>query len=573
MIRERPGARTAALAIAWLEAQRRAHPSQPYFLWVHFFDVHEPREPSPIYAVLAPSRYDAEITGVDRARRRAARRRHRIASGRPNLGRAYRRSRREPGEHGESTHGIFVYESTLHIPLLLRWPGHLPAGRVYEGPVHQVDLYPTILAAAGSKAPANQGVDLLAALSGQSDAPQRPQYSESMLSELGFGMAPLHALRDGDYTYVRAPRPELYDRSSDPGELHDVIEAQPDVAKKLSDALDALIHDSEARGFHAPAHPIDQQTEEALRALGYVGDATTRKEVAALDPKDGIRIYEGLHHARQLVRIGRYADAGDALKKLLAQNPRNVSALNVLALSEARLQHDAEAERIYTKSLAVDANQPRVQLALASMSLQRNQLDVAASRARAALDSSPGFVEALVMLGFIELQRGNKSEADAYYARALRADPKFPRALHAYADMYFRQKDYAHALEYYRKALERFPKNFEALIQAGVSARRTGDMQGALSTYQRAAELRPDSWVPPYNAACLYAVQGDRTRALEQLRRAVANTLSDPDLLMHDPDFAALRKDPEFIALVSQAQANWHTTPESEAPNQPTLVQ
>jgi arylsulfatase A-like enzyme/tetratricopeptide (TPR) repeat protein len=557
MIRERRGARTAALAIDWLKAHRAAHPDQPFFLWVHLFDVHEPHEPAPIDALFAASRYDAEITGVDRHVGALLDAIAALPAAEQTLVVVTADHGESLGEHGESTHGIFVYESTLHIPLLLRWPGHLPAGRVYEGPVHQVDLYPTILAATGSKAPANQGADLLDALAGKAQAPARAQYSESKMSELGFGMAPLHALRDGDYTYVRAPRPELYDRSSDPKEEHDLIAQQPEVAARMSAQIDRLIKDSEARGFHAREQPIDQQTEETLRALGYVGDSSTRKEVAAMDPKDGIGIYEALHEARQLVRTAHFKEASAVLKKMLETTPRNVSALNVLALCEQRLGHRDAALQLYLKSLEVEPDQARVHLQLASIMNEQRRTDDALAQAKEAVRLSPSFVEALVMLGVIELRRGNKEQADAYYRQALRADPKFPRALHVYADMYFRQGDYKNALAYYEKTLERAPRNFEAIVQAGVAAQRLGDMQTGLRYAERGAALRPDSWMPPYNAACIYARQGERALALEQLRRAVANSISEPDLMTEDADLASLREDPEFIALANQAQVNW----------------
>jgi tetratricopeptide (TPR) repeat protein len=188
-----------------------------------------------------------------------------------------------------------------------------------------------------------------------------------------------------------------------------------------------------------------------------------------------------------------------------------------------------------------------------------------------ALRLSPNFVEVLVMLGVIELRRGHKELADAYYAQALKADPTFPCALHVYADMYHRQGDYGNALAYYKKTLERGPKNFEAIVQTRVTSQHLSDMQGALQYATRAAELRPDSWMPPYNAACIYTMQGDRVHALEHLRRAVANTISDSDLLVSDPDFASLRKDPEFIALASQAQASWHAVENVGSANEPTL--
>ena len=551
MIRERSGARTAQLATEWLKKHRAQHPTQPFFVWVHLFDVHEPHHPSPLDAMVTPSRYDAEITGVDRQVGKL------VDVVAPETLIAVTADHGESlGEHGESTHGIFVYQSTLHIPLLLRWTGHIPAGSVYKGPAHQVDLFPTLLAATATKVPSNQGANLLDALAGRAQASERPLYSESKLSELGFGMAPLHSVRRGKYTYIRAPRPELYDRDRDPSELHNLIGEKPEVAAKLSADLDSILKDSQARGFEAPANPIDRETEESLRALGYVGDSQTRKEVASMDPKDGIRVYEQLQQARQLVRNSRYDEAKAILKQLLESTPRNISAINVLALSEVRGGQLEKAEKLYLDSLNIEPNQPRVHLMLANMLSDLRRLDDAVAHAKAAMDLSPGYVEALVVLGFLELGRGNKAQADAYYDRALEVDAKYPRAQRVYADMFFRQAQYAKALEYYRRALEVTPRNFDALIQTGLSAHRIGDYQAALEFYQRAAELRPDSWLPPYNAACVHALAGDKPAAFEQLKLAVSNDFANVDLLRRDPDFVSVRREPEFVAMVKKLRPN-----------------
>lgn len=556
MIRERAGARTATRAIDWIAQHEREHSTQPFFVWVHFFDVHEPHTPKASEAVLSASPYDAEIAGVDRqvgavvdAALGGDENRNVLIAVTADHGESL-------GEHGETTHGIFVYESTTHIPLLMRWPGRLPAGRVYDGPVSQVDLFPTLLAASGAPLPETQGVNLLDALVGTAKPVDHAVYSESKLSELGFGMAPLHALRDGQYTYVRAPQPELYDRASDPDEAHNILAREPAIAARLSAALDRVLRDSERRAVRTSPVLRDPQNTEVLRALGYVGDGATRKEVAAMDPKAGIAVYEKLHAGRHLVRRGQHREAGVVLRELLALTPRNVSALNVLALSEAQSQRGDAALAHYRESLGIEPNQPSIHLAIANILLARRDYDAAFEHAREVNRLSPDFIEGLVALGVIEYKRGHKDRADAYYTQALSIDPKFPRALHAYADLYYREGDYARALDYYERALERMPGNFEALVAAGGSARRTGDTKAAFEFYRRAELLRPDSFVPAYNAACLHVLQNNRAAALEELRRAVDNTITDPDLLERDPDFAALRSDPEFIALAARAQAS-----------------
>src|SRR5262249_19113815 len=164
MIRERPGSRTADRALAWLDQWNADGRPKPFFLWTHFFDPHQPYEPHSLdLAALAPTASDAEIPEADRAVGRILdwrRRRHPLDDTLTVFTGDHGESL---GEHGEPTHGIFIYDATIHVPLIWRLPGVFPAGRTYAGPVRHVDIVPTILAVLGlDGGKGMQGVDLLA---------------------------------------------------------------------------------------------------------------------------------------------------------------------------------------------------------------------------------------------------------------------------------------------------------------------------------------------------------------------------------------------------------------------------
>jgi len=275
MIRDRPAPRTASRVLTWLEtwsAKRR-----PFFTWVHFFDPHQPYQPHTRQGYLVPTPYDAEIASADEGLASILARLEQLQVLDNTVAVMTADHGESLDEHGEKTHGLFVYDATMRVPWVMRFPPQIPQGVVYQGPSRAVDLMPTLLALVGApEAPAIDGVSLLASIRGESKWPALPQYHESLLAETGFGMAPLFAMREKGFKYIRAPRPELYDLAADPKETANIVAALPDVAATMSRDLDALLASSEAHAKPASVQVLDGETAEMLQALGYLAPAATR---------------------------------------------------------------------------------------------------------------------------------------------------------------------------------------------------------------------------------------------------------------------------------------------------------
>ncbi|HEX5758719.1 MAG TPA: sulfatase-like hydrolase/transferase [Thermoanaerobaculia bacterium] len=560
MIRDRPGPRTAERAVAWLGKGRAAAPRRPFFLWVHLFDPHQPYAAPMAERLRSPSPYDAEVAVADRAVGRIVETLRGWELLDDTLVVLTADHGESLGEHGEKTHAVFVYDATVRVPLLLRWPRGLPAGRVYAGPVRGVDLVPTVLAALGvAGGDSTQGRDLLPALAGAAPPPDLPQYSESLLSEVGFGMAPLFAVRAGGFKWIRAPRPELYDLGRDPRELRNLFpSAGGDLrrrARGLDRTLSALLAESARRGVAAPRSPLDRETLENLRALGYLAPAGARRGLAGMDPKDGMALYAKLEEARHLAQRDHWAEAEARLREVLAATPANVAARNVLALARLRQGDAAGARAEYLRSLADDPGQARVHVLLGALALAEGDLDAAERQWRRALQIAPGFVEAMAHLGMAAALRGDEPAAERWYRRALAADPAAPQVHRRLADLRYERGEWAPALAGYERTLAAQPDDFAATVQAGNSARRAGDRAGARRYLLRARRLRPDSWIPAYNLACLAATGGESERALELLAESARKGLRRPDLLAEDGDLAALRPLPAFRRLQDRVAA------------------
>lgn len=552
MIRDRPARRTADRFLDWLTEHDRKEPARPFFAWVHFFDPHQPYQPEAIDRALTATPYDAEIAGVDRALGRILDRLRESGELDRTLLVITADHGESLGEHGEKTHAIFVYDATVKVPLLLRLPRLLPAGRVYEGPLRSIDLVPTVLAALGLPGgEETQGRNLLPALRGDEAAPRLPQYSESLVSELGFGMAPLYALRADGYKWIRAPRPELYRLDADPGETASLAETERRVGARLDGELGRLLEESRARAVSSAANPMDQETREALVSLGYLARPDERERMSGIDPKDGLPLYNKLEDARHLSQEERWAESEELLREILSEIPGHVSARNVLALAMVRQGRWDDAVAEYRRSLASDPNQARVLAMLGAIELTRDRLDEAEKLYRAALAITPGFVEAVANLGFIADLRGDSAAARRLYDQALAADPRFPRARRLAADWYYERGEWAPALAAYEQVLAGLPEDFEATLQAGNCLRRLGRSDAAEKRFLAAAKLRPDSWMPLYNRACLAAVGGRPEDALGLLGELAGRGFPPArlELLDADPDLAAVRRLPGFPPL------------------------
>ena len=515
--RERSGARTMDLVLEWLDKAAASANDAPFFLWVHLFDPHAPYAPLEADANAAPSPYDGEIASVDR-----------------QIGRLVESLQKKNvlddtilvftsdhgeslGEHGEATHAVFIYESTVHVPLIVRYPRKLAAGKIYQGPVRLVDVMPTILGLLGLEPSPTQGTDLSAPLAGTVPPPASAQYSESLHPELEYGMAPLFGIRVDQWTYIRAPRPELYDRAKDPGETRNLLDpavAESDPAgassagvqaMKLDHELAKALAELERQALTPKAKPVDEDTVAMLRALGYVADPEAKKGLEGMDPKDGVHVYAKLQEARQLLHDGDYAACTRLLQPLLSTMPKNVSALNAAALCESRAGNGPAAKRYYARSLGVDPRQHFALVELGRLQLGEGEVDAARTSFQKALDALPGSVEAMSLLGYLGVVQGDPAQARSWFDRAIAEDPTYAQSHIGYGDLYAAQQQYREALASYAKAAELQPKSFHAWFNGGLCALRLDEVETAERYLIRAAEVDPNALLQNKNLPALQA--------------------------------------------------------------------
>jgi tetratricopeptide (TPR) repeat protein len=272
------------------------------------------------------------------------------------------------GEHGEDVHGYFVYEATLRVPLVLRGPG-VKAGARLDGVARTVDLFPTIheIAGLGGDAPVTSGRSLAAALAG-GKAPDEASFAESLVPLLHYGWSDLHAVRDGRWKYILAPRPELYDLDRDPGELKNLIDAEPARASALRAALEARLKLERTNRSPSTVGGVPPELLERLGALGYVGPGVSpvspKRDSAKAesgtkadaDPKDRLADYKALSGLMQqglvALRAGRPAEAIEPFKAVTRRGVDSFEIHYYLARAYSGLERWREAAVEYERAIA-----------------------------------------------------------------------------------------------------------------------------------------------------------------------------------------------------------------------------
>ncbi|MET0555235.1 MAG: sulfatase-like hydrolase/transferase [Vicinamibacteria bacterium] len=425
--RERPAPQATAAALEWLRSAPR-----PFFLWVHYYDPHDPYDPPAAFRGPGPrGAYDGEVALVDHAI--GALRAGLPARDRASLLTVVTSDHGESlGEHGERAHGLFLYDTTMTVPLVVHFPGRVPPG-ASGAAVRLVDVAPTVLALAGLPAlPDADGVSFVPLLEGRRQAAE-PALLETQHPWTTYGWAPLAAVRHAGLKYVRAPREELYDLAADPGEERDLARTHASRAAPLR----ALLERFERAPAAAALPSQDPSVLENLRALGYVGGGPPAGPPPAdlPDPKDRLATRDTLVAGEALLRRG---DLGGALARfdaVLASEPANRFA--VLRSGIALLKRgDARAAAVrLRRSVALDPGQPEARYALADALTRAGDVSAAIPEWMETVRLQPRRAAAWSNLGTALGRAGRFADAERAFARAVALDPDDPQLLanHAFA--------------------------------------------------------------------------------------------------------------------------------------------
>jgi len=453
---ERPAADVVNDAIAWLRRNGGSpgpspQPPAPFFLWVHLFEPHAPYgDPSSARPIL--DRYDEEIATADHEAGRlisalgpAAANTLIVVAG--DHGEAF-------GEHGEYAHSIFVYDTTLRVPLMMSGPG-IPAGTRVSDPVTLADVAPTVMRALGSPMRDVDGIDLSPAFS-RTPLPQRELYAESFAPLVEFGWAPLRSVRAGNWKVIAAPKPELFDVANDPGEQVNAILSQAAVAGPLLTRAERYSTD----GLSGNRAQIAGEAAERLRALGYSSGSQSalrnpQSTMSRPDPKDRREM------AARIAQVTAGELSGSALltalEGIVRDDPRNGQAQLRLGYARVASGDCARAEPAFHAAAAAGLPSADVYLGLATCLGERNDLAGAERALAEAQRIEPDNPSVIANIGLLQASKGDYGSAIRSFTRALDADPGLHEARFRLAVTYAKAGRRAEAAATARDLLSRLP--------------------------------------------------------------------------------------------------------------------
>jgi arylsulfatase A-like enzyme/Flp pilus assembly protein TadD len=477
-------------AIAWLSAQPNRS-AKLFFVWIHLYDPHTPYDPPARFRALLRDPYDGEIAYADYALGKAFGylKQHNLYDS--TLIIAASDHGESFGEHGEYTHGYFIYDTTLLVPLIIKPPlGSGIAAHRSDVPARTIDIAPTVLQFVGiAPTPSMQGSGLLSLMLGRTaSSPTGVTYCETFYPN-EFGWSALRALRSGRFKYIDAPKPELYDLVADPQENHNLYQTKQAVALELKAQFASLLAGITPKEplQRAPLSPADV---EALASLGYVGTsspiAVGKPGHPLPDPKDELRTYKTLSSTAQMAAEGKCDRALPLLTRLTQEQP-------ALFLGH---------------------------LTLAKCELASGKYEAAESALDAAIRLSPGNLEATFYKGICLFQEGRFKEAFPNLQSVAKALPNEPYVHFYLGSIYEREGSAEPALAEFQRSATIDP-NFEvAVYKVGYLLAKSGKFAEAIVQFKKVVEMDPDNASTHFDLALAYAKSGNEAAARPEFETA-----------------------------------------------------
>lgn len=520
---QRPGHEVVDKALEWLAQDRKT----PFFAWVHLYDPHAPYEAPPPYRSMFPptlvGSYDAEIAATDAQVARLLdelRAEERLDDTLVVIVGDHGESL---GEHQEQSHGFFIYEATVRIPLILAGPGI--AARSVEDQVRIVDVPPTVLQVLGVPIPqVVQGVSLLPVLGGQ--RVDRLAFAETWYPRYHYGWSELMAVRDGPYKFVLAPHRELYDLRVDPGETKNLAEEMPERAAAAERALKNLLERTTSAAAAKGPERVDPDVEERLRALGYVGGTVSTRTLEDRprgDPKDKIGLYNLLRLAGQDSVDGRIDEAIAKVRQALAADREIVEGHTMLGNLHVKAGRHVEAVAAYRQALVLDPEHPGAAFSLALAYKNLGRLEDAEAGFGRVLQLDPRSGKSYFQLADIAMRRGDFSKAEQALTTGLTLKVERGPFLVKLGECYIELKRFDDAEKQLRAALAEKPEIERAHYDLGLIHEARGEQDRAIAQYEAELAQNAKNYSASFNLAKLLSAAGRRSEAAARFRQAVSS--------------------------------------------------
>jgi arylsulfatase A-like enzyme/predicted Zn-dependent protease len=491
-------------ALAWLED----HHQQKFFTWIHLYDPHTPYDPpSPFKEEYPNHPYLGEIAYTD-----------------SQLGRLWSYLEKKGltdntiliftsdhgeslGEHQEKTHGFFIYQEGVHVPLIFVLPERELQGASRSSVVTLVDVMPTVLELAHLPLPREvQGRSLLSVFA-QEREEESWAYSETYYPRFHYGWSELKGWQNQRYKLIMAPRLELYDLVKDPEENKNLIDDLPQLGRQLLARLEEFINETSQGAFEIDYTHIDEETRQKLTALGYIGTFTRQEDLQGRklgDPKDKIHIFNQLSEARETGLKGNFAQAVKLIEEIIRDDPEVIDAY--FTLGNLYFKHQEFDKALEQFFIVLDKN-PRdafTIINIANCYIMKGEFERGEEFLQDKLKSIPPDSQVYLILGNIEFALKKYDEAEKAYRECLRLNPSSASAYTALGGIYVIQDRLSEAEESLRQAaklnsrLRNLHYNWAQLYE------KKGDLSQAMAEYKLELENIPHNFRASFNLARLY---------------------------------------------------------------------
>jgi choline-sulfatase len=517
---DRRAEQSVAHALTWLKKTRQ----QPFFLWLHLYDPHSPYDPpKPYRTEYLDHPYDGEIAYADHELGKL------IAWLKQNqlydsaLIAMLSDHGESLGQHGEDEHGFFVYNATLHVPLIVKPPASsdIRATRSRES-VETISVAPTLLQLARIKDPIQQQFQSPSLL--QTKTPSHnPVYSETFYPFSSFGWAPLHSLERDGFHYIDAPKPELYDLQADPAETKNIITEQPATVAVLKEELQRLLARNSFAEPKNTSAALSPDALEKLRALGYFGFRAAvspqTRAVGLPDPKDKISEFNTILKSEDAFHE-HDDDRAEALLLQVQQQDPQIYVIPFL-LGESALRHEQweRAVEQLQRCLELNPNFDNAMTGLARALAKLGREDEALTWLKQAGTNNPANYRAWYEIGLLEA----KSDPDAalsMYEKAITIQPNFPPGQRELGMGLFHQKKYADAAIHLEKAAGLGIDDARLHNFLGICYSQSHRLEKAIQEHLRAIKLDPNLAEAHLNLGYDYQLQNRPKAALAEYKKA-----------------------------------------------------
>jgi arylsulfatase A-like enzyme/Tfp pilus assembly protein PilF len=519
--KERRAEAVTQATIKWL---KEANPAK-FFLWVHYFDPHMHYNPPPPFSEeYKDNLYDGEIAYTDHWLGILLNTMHQLGLDENTLIVLTGDHGEGLGEHKEKTHGIFIYDTTLQVPLILTYPKLFPHPKRIEPLVRLIDIAPTILDLAEYKPYKDmQGISLIPVIQGKVDDPDLVLYCESFYPKFSHNWSPLEGLRTQKWKYIEAPVKELYRVDKDPQEKTNVFEKKQGEAKKLASKLSGVKNSitSSLAKEDAQRVSLDKETREKLQSLGYIFTPTGSEEKEKYpDPKKMIDALEYIDNALEYFGKGEYQKALEQFQRVLERHPRDVDTHNGLGHTYAAMGNVEKSIESFEKALEFGCKDLRVYIKLGDLYMKSGRDQEWAAILREALEVNPECKEAYINLSRYHFQKNQMNQALEQLQKVLEIDPRNVTAHNHLAVIYLRQRRYDQATSACRTALNEDPNNVTSLLTLGSTFMYQQRYEDALGALQKALEIKSGSARGHYFAGLVTFQQNELDKAIKYFKRA-----------------------------------------------------